>query len=308
MNAKLSYNRAIIELCFAGGIWGFGFVATVYALEGMGPLTMTAARFILSFVLVFPFLFFVKGFHSHKHKELFQLAVVPGLLLGGLLVLQTWGLKYTTATKSGFITTLYIVFVPFIENRFLGAKVGLRHALYVILGLFGTALICNFQGGEWNIGDLMTLGCSAFATIQIVCLGRMSHKIDSSVAFNTYQSFWAAILPLVMLIFYKEDIQWPMPGHATFGFIWLLVGSTIIAFLIQIRAQKVISASVASLLFLLESPFAALFAFFLLGEVLSLSQWLGACLILISACGVVMLSRKQTLNTDLKDSSQLLSK
>ncbi|MGE3973747.1 MAG: DMT family transporter [Bdellovibrionales bacterium] len=283
----ISERRAVGELIFAGAIWGFGFIATVFALRDMGPLTMAVVRFVVAIVATLPFFFLIPSLKNTNHRKILTLSFWPGMMLGLLMVLQTWGLQYTTATKSSFITTLYIVFVPLMERFFYRRKIIFSHYVYVLIALVGTALICNFHAGDWNLGDLLTLGCSLGATMHILFVGQVSNRIDSSVAFNTYQSFWAMWLPAVLLFVFPEEWRWPWSNVGLFGLAWLIFGSTILAFMLQIRAQKVLSSSLASLLFLLESPFAALFAFAILGDRLSLTQWGGALLIIASAYGVV---------------------
>jgi drug/metabolite transporter (DMT)-like permease len=285
-------RRAITELVGAGAIWGFGFIATIFALRDMGPLTTIVVRFVAAVVLTVPFFFFVSSLKKTDHRNELRLAFWPGMMLALLMIFQTWGLKYTTATKSSFITTLYIVFVPMMESLFYRRKIAVSHYLFVFVALIGTALICNFQGGDWNIGDFLTFACTLCASLHIIMIGQVSHRIGSSLVFNTYQSFWAIWVPVALLAFMPEDIHRPWSPVGWFGIGWLVFGSTILAFMLQVRAQKVLSPSLASLLFMLESPFAALFAFFALGDRMSLSQWIGALLIVAAAIGVVRTEAK----------------
>jgi drug/metabolite transporter (DMT)-like permease len=288
----ISEKRAVGELIISGAIWGFGFIATMFALKDMGPLTMVVVRFVIAVAVTLPFLYFSTSLRSVKHWAALKMAFWPGMMLALLMILQTWGLKYTSPTKSSFITTLYIVFVPLIESLFLKRRVVLSHYIFVVVALVGTGFICNFHAGDWNLGDLLTLGCSLAAAFHIIFVGHVSHRIDSSVVFNTYQSFWAILLPAMFLILFPEELKWPWSPVGLFGLAWLVFGSTIVAFMLQIRAQKVLSPSLASLLFLLESPFAAFFAFVILDDRLSAIQWLGAVLITIAAFGVVRTETK----------------
>lgn len=273
-------------MTLAGAIWGYGFIATKLALESFGPLSMSIFRFLICCAIVFPLIFFVPTFRTKKHKELFRWSLLPGILLSVLMIFQTWGLKYTSATKSSFITTLYIVMVPLFEVILLKKKLKYEHVFWVFLALFGTALICDFHGGGWNIGDFLTFICAIAATFHIIVIGKISPKIDSAMAFNAYQSLVCAVVTMFIFVLSPEPIQTVTP-HALFGLLFLAIGSTAIAFMLQIRAQQVLSASTASLLFLLESPFAALFGFVFFAEMLSVHQWIGASLILISAISSV---------------------
>ena len=190
-------------------------------------------------------------------------------------------------SKSGFITVLYIVFVPFLEKLLLGKSIKKSHFIYVGVALVGSALICDFRGGNWNVGDLLTLICALMASSQIVFLEKQSQKIGSAFVFNVFQTFWAGIIPLVLAIPFEPLPKFPVSARVLGSMLVLSFASTLLAFLIQVRTQKVLNSSTVSMLFLLESPFAAYFAYLFLGESFNTSQWVGAVLILGSALASV---------------------
>lgn len=278
---------AVAELLTATMIWGFGFTATVWAMESFSSILVSVLRFSIAFLLTLPIIYMVKELRNEFHFKNLRLAALPGLMLGSTLILQTWGLEHTSATKSGFITTLYIVIVPIVEVLMLQKRIPRLHALWVAIALAGTALIVQLKIDDINFGDALTLACAFFAAFHIALLAKLGPQIKSPFLFNTFQSFWAAALALLV---------WPLfPGPhfkgyhfwAGAGLFSLTIGSTMLAFALQIKAQKKITASLASLIFLLESPFAMLFAIMLLGEVLTPGQAVGAILISIAAFGAV---------------------
>lgn len=286
-------NQAVIELVFAAALWGFGFVGAVWALRSMGPIAITGWRFAIAAAVGFSIMAFSKQMRASVTSEMIRLAAVPGFLIATMLILQTWGLKYTTATKSGFITTLYVLIVPLIESFWFKKKIGRLHIAAVTMALLGVALICNLPGeimgtsdgtsNSWNIGDLLTLLCAVAGSFQIIWFGLISHKISDSFVFNNFQSLWAGV-PALLLAFMIEPVTMPnWSDHSLTGLLVLGLGSSLIAFALQIKAQKILSPSFASLLFLLESPFATLFGIALLGESLQTMQWFGAGLILLAA-------------------------
>jgi drug/metabolite transporter (DMT)-like permease len=275
-------RQAIFELIIAGAIWGYGFIATKLVLVSLGPLAMTVVRFTFSCLVIFPFGFLIPSFRSKKHFQLFKWSIIPGVLLTGIMIFQTWGLQSTSATKSSFITTLYIVLVPVFEVFILRRRLKYEHVFWVFLALVGTALICDFQAEKWNLGDGLTFLCALCAALHIIVLSKISPRIDSPMAFNAYQSLVCAVVSGLIFALFPESVR-PFTSISLFGLLFLSIASTAVAFMLQIRAQQVLSASTASLLFLLESPFAAIFGFVFLTEVLSINQWLGATLILVSA-------------------------
>ncbi len=280
-------KQAVWELVFAASIWGFGFICTRVALEFAGPFWLNTIRFYLAFFFALPVILFIPILRNHLNWNQFWLAAIPGFLLSGTLVFQTAGLYYTSVTKSAFITVLYIIFVPFLERFLLGTRIKKVHLIYVFFALLGTFLICNFRSNEWNRGDLLTLICALVATVQIVLLEKISPKITSAFVFNVFQTFWAGIIPLLLALIFESFPVLPLTPKIILSILMLSFLSTLLAFLIQVRTQKVLPSSTVSMLFILESPFAALFAYLLLGETLSPLQWLGASLILTSALASV---------------------
>lgn len=287
MSIQNSKLVAVLELLFATLIWGFGFTATIWAMESISSIGLSVLRFFGACLLTLPVLYFSKTLRSEINFSNLKLSFLPGLFLGLTLILQTWGLEYTTATKSGFITTLYVILVPMIEVAVIKKSISRWHGLWVLIAMVGTALIVQLEITALNRGDLLTLACSVFAAAHITSLGVLGPKIQSPFMFNFFQSFWSGLLALLLLPLFPAPHWKGLTDKALFGFISLTVGSTLLAFALQVKAQKKLSASLASLIFLMESPFAMLFGILLLSEILSPAQALGAFLIVVAAIGAI---------------------
>lgn len=206
---------------------------------------------------------------------------------------QTWGLNYTTATNAGFITTLYVVFVPVIDVMLVRKRPDMVHVALVLMAVVGTALICQWQANVWNKGDFLTLLCAVCGALHILCIARFANKITKPFFFNNFQCLWAGLMALGLACFTETWQVGTIHNPGILGFAFLLFGSTLFGFWAQIRAQKVLSANAASLICLLESPFAALFGYIFLKERLDFSQWVGAVLILTSAAVTILLERRK---------------
>lgn len=279
----LTKNQAALELTFAGILWGFGFVAAVWALEVYTPVEILVYRFILATLLGEIIYLLVRGPSFASAKEDFLRALPAGALLGFMLLLQTIGLKYTTATKSGFLTSLYVILVPIINSWLYKHDSNWKNYFLAVLALIGTFILMNANLDGLNRGDLWTLGCSVIAAFHIIYIGRISSRVGNSFRFNNFQSFWCLVV-LAPLLLWQEKIHFETHRWEPWaGVVILGAASSVIAFFLQIRSQKILSDSTASMLFLLESPFAALFGFWLLQERLSLFQLSGAVLILAAA-------------------------
>jgi drug/metabolite transporter (DMT)-like permease len=283
------------ELLLAATIWGFGFVATIWALQSVDPISMSLIRFGIAFIAgMIGFLIWQKTQNNYEatHRAHLILSAGPGIFLSLTIGLQTWGLQFTTATNSGFITTLYVVIVPFLDAVLLKRRVPMIHLLWVAFAILGTALMIQLHLDTFNTGDALTLGCAFAAAIQITWIGRIHHQIQSPFLFNIYQSLWAAAGTIVLWPFYG-GLYWHAPDNkALIGLFSLTIGSTLLAFALQVRAQKIVSPSLASILFLLESPFAAYFAFLLLYEKITTLQALGGVIIFLAAFGATKTERR----------------
>lgn len=273
-------------------MWGFGFIATIWTLESISPLCSMLVRFGVSF-LVGEFISLVIFKHAWTWQQL-KISLPAGLFLGITLLVQTLGLEYTTATNSGFITTLYVVFVPLFGRIFFKQTLQGLHLICILVALLGTALLVNLHHFQLNTGDALTFICALTASVQILYVGNISHKIDDAFRFNNFQSLWSTLLALTFIPLDPAPFRAPFSLNSTLGLLSITFCSTLFAFFLQIRAQKILSANASSLLLLLESPFAFFFAFLLLNERPSFLQLIGAALILIAAFASVQLEARKS--------------
>lgn len=293
---SIPQKRAVIELLLATLFWGFGYVATVWALEMASAIEVTFLRFLLGGLFS---LLLVRSFRVPREnlKKLLRLSFYPGLFMALLLFSQTVGLNYTTAVNSTFITALYVVITPLLEWVIFRKSNHPIFIFYAVVSLFGVAFILkgSFQLSEdsW-IGDLLTLVTAFFSAAHLVYVGQVWHKIQRPFLFNGLQSLWAATLLLPHLLF--DLIYNPMnleiglftrnsqiSIEAVVGLLSLIFGSTMLAFYLQLRAQSVLSPSLTSLVCLLESPMGLLFSLLLLSQPLGPWALLGAGVIFVSA-------------------------
>jgi drug/metabolite transporter (DMT)-like permease len=274
---------AASELLLATMIWGFGFIAVVWAQQSFDSISISVFRFAGAFLIGLC----VLAIHPDLRKELslanLMKSLWPGLFLGSTIGLQSWGLETTTATNSSFITTLYVVIVPLIEALIYKKRLPRNHGLWVLVALVGTGFMIQLKMDSLNKGDVLTFFCAIAASLQIVSIGRASDTIRSPFAYNVFQSFWCLVASLAYWPIYGR-VEIHSPGlYACIGLFSVTILSTLLAFFLQVKAQKVLSPSVSSLIFLLESPFATIFAIFFLHERLTLWQCLGGLLIFVSA-------------------------
>lgn len=268
----------------AGILWGYGFLATKWALIEFSVYDLLFYRFLIAFFACeFYLLFFDRPRFLSTLKE-FRLALWPGLLMAGVFIPQTIGLKFTTATKSGFITTLYVLMVPVLNRVLFKVKIDPKFYGLALLALLGTTLLLDMfsQTPDIVLGDWWTLGGAFMAALQIIAIGILVTRSQSAFRFNSFQNFWVLVC-ITPFYFAQDKITFSSESWLPwFAIVSLAIGSSIIAFTIQVRAQKVLSPETASQFFILESPVAFFFAYLFLNETLSAIQIVGAAIILIS--------------------------
>lgn len=290
--------RPLIELTLASVFWGFGFVATVWALKDLSFPAVIFYRFFGAALAGTAVWLWTRPTRARLLKEL-ELSRGAGFWLAATLILQTWGLMTTSATKSAFITVLYVVFVPMLAALLDRERLSLRNTFCLTLALAGTGMIVNLDLSGLSQGDLLTLGNAVAAAFHIRIMGRLAPLSQDHFTFNIFQCFWTALftLPLMGLEFTNPDLfagHWNLAaidGRAWIGLLSLTFGSSLLAFFLQARAQRHLNATVAALLFLMESPFSAFFAAWLLSERLGPVQIAGAVLI-FAACTAASLPRR----------------
>lgn len=283
--------KPLIELLVATLFWGFGFTATVWCLDFLDSTSIIVYRFAIASAVGALFIFKIPWMELKREAKL---AIWAAVFLTLTLILQTEGLKSTTATKSAFITTLYVVIVPLISHLLRYERVSPWHLLFVVGALLGTAMIVELRLEKWALGDTYTFLNAVAAALHIVYVGRISHRSKHSFALNVFQSFWIMLMCLPLMM--SQADRWHLSTLSTRGWVGLLslgFGSSLLAFYFQFKAQKKLSTSLSSLLFLLESPFSFLFAMYFLGEKLSAVQVGGAGLILASCVGATLLEGRR---------------
>lgn len=277
---------SIVEILLANLFWGFGFLATTWALESFSFFQSLYLRFTLVTLVTLPFVFFQLS--RHQFKQYFQISLFPALFILGEIFFQILGLKYTTPSKAAFITTLFIVMVPLLEIYFSKSQVSKWHWAWVLLSLLGTYLIVGGELAKISVGDLIILISAVFVSCHIIIIGKLSTTSLGLFKLNLFQSYWGFLIT-IPLMFFEPQLDFSQVKLISWaGLLALTFGTTMLAFYFQLRAQRTISASTASLLFLLESPIAAIFSYLLAGERLSWLQLVGCATVLFSATGVIL--------------------
>lgn len=267
-------------------IWGTAFVAQSMG-NVVGPFTFNGVRNLVGCLCLLPIIFLIG--RSRKRLEVQPSGTGKGgFLLGGLFCglclfggssLQQVGLQYTSAGKAGFLTALYIVIVP-VLGLFLRRKLGLKIWVSVAIAAFGTFLLSVKEGFTIAPGDLyMILGAVVFS-VHILVVDYFSPKTDA-VKLSATQFFVCGLLSLAVA-FVTETPQ-PAEILAAWGpILFTGVLSCGVAYTLQIVGQRDTPPAVASLIMSLESVFAVLAGWIVLGEQLAPKEALGCVLVFLA--------------------------
>ena len=273
-------------------IWGTAFVAQSGAMDSVDPLSFMAARYLLGAVVLLPVIaLFSKKVQNENKKTLWLGGVLCGIVLFIASALQQYGIVYTTTAKAGFITTLYVIFVP-VAGLFFKKRPAWIVWVGVGLSIVGFYLLTMTEGFTLAVGDLLVLLCAVAFTAHIMVIDHFSPKVDG-IKMSCIQFLICGVLSLIAaLIFGPAEPRALL--SAWLPILYTGVLSSGVAYTLQILAQKFTDAVLVSLIGSLEAVFATLsgFVFFKLGYIdngdVTLRQ-LGGCLLVFIAVILVQL-------------------
>jgi drug/metabolite transporter (DMT)-like permease len=279
-------RKADLALGFNALVWGTTFVLNKEALRYISPVLLLAARFSLAAIALV--LLFVRPIRIQVTARMLAGGCLTGVFLFTGYLCQTVGLKYTTPTKSAFITGLATVMVPLLAACVYKIRPRVSELVGVTVATVGMGLL-TLEGpfGSISRGDLLTLcGAAAFAA-HIVTLGHFSASMGFELLSVTQVG--AAAVSALSLFWWVEAprVQWqPVVIWAI-----LITGllCTALAFTIQAWAQRYTSSTRTALIYALEPVFAWMTSWVILGENLSGRAAFGAAFIL---AGVLLVEVK----------------
>jgi len=271
-------------LLLAAAIWGFAFVAQRVGMDYVGPFTFSAVRFSLGSLVLLPFLFFRKErtFNrllpsKRERKKIILLQLLLGLLVFGGVSFQQYGLVFTTAGNAGFITGLYVVFVP-VAGLFLGQRNHFTIWIGVALAIAGLYFLSVREGFSINFGDALVFICALIWTAHVIIVGHVAPRTDP-IRTAIIQFSICSVLSWIVAIGLEEINMQPIL-NALWPILYGGVMSVGIGYTLQVVAQQKAHPAYASIILSLESVFAVLGGWLFLNEVVTGKILLGCCLML----------------------------
>jgi drug/metabolite transporter (DMT)-like permease len=283
---KLTARNANLLLLLAAVIWGFAFVAQRVGMRYVGPLTFNGIRFALGAAALVPLLWWGRRTGSPAAGETSgtgdRSLVLKGGITAGIVLflgatLQQYGVVYTTAGKAGFITGLYVVFVPL-----LGLLVGQKTGRFVWAGALAASVglyLLSAKGiTRIDPGDGLVLLSALFWATHVLVIGRLSHRV-APVRLAVAQFTVVSVLSLIGAVMF-ETFDLGAIREATIPILYAGLLSVAVAYTLQVVAQQRAKPAHAAIILSFEAVFAAVGGWLVLSEGLSTRGIVGCALML----------------------------
>ena len=261
-----SLQKSVLALLIAATIQGSTFPLQKLVLPGVSPFVFNALRF--GFAAAVSFFVFGRG------------DILRGAILGAVLsvgyVTQTWGLTLTSASKSGFIVSLYTVLIPIFSYIVEREKITRIQGIAFALSVLGSYLLSGGVRG-FNFGDLLMLICAASFALHIVLITRFSRQVAEGQLL--FPQFLTVALINAMAGVTKN---WGLSIPIYFVAVYSALLATVLGIYLQLRFQKEVGSNRTGLIFVMLPVSSTIFSYLILGERLSPLQITGALIMVIA--------------------------
>lgn len=263
-------RKAIFLLLTVTFIWGLTFPIQKIALQGINPFFYNCLRFLTAFLLTVAFF---------RKKPSWKNGLILGFFLGIAYAAQTSGLKITTSTKSGFITSLYIPFVPFFSYLIEKNKPTLSQIISFFVSIVGLYMLNDPSKDPFNFGDFLTIICAVAFAIHVVLITHFTETNDDEITLLAPQFLLTSGINFALT---PLGSSLKMNLAALYTLLFTAFFATIFAVWVQLKFQKFVGSNVSALIYVGEPVFAALFSFIILSEKMSLIQFAGIILLIFA--------------------------
>lgn len=289
MSGKKYISTALLFV--AAIIWGFAFAAQDAASD-MGAFTLGFARsiiagvFLIGVVILFDKLLGTgRKLFSKQGIDLSRTEIISGVIIGTVLVIasafQQIGINSgTDGGKAAFITALYVILVP-VYALALKKKAPVNVWISIAIAVVGFYFLCIKDDLSIAPSDLLVIGASLIFPIHILTIDHFSPKCDG-IRMSMVQFFTASVLNLIIALIAEGPSEFGLIGPNVMPLLFLGIGSSGIAYTLQILGQKDVNPAVASIILSLESVFGVIGTALFLGQTLTPREYLGCAIVLVA--------------------------
>lgn len=295
-------SKGNIFLILAAIVWGMGLVSQQAGMDYLGPLSFTAVRCTLGGLSMIPLVMFLQKSKANEHeaqnqkqseKGIFKASFFCALALMSLILLQQYGLLHTSVGKAGFITALYILITPVSGKFLLHKPVAKNTWIGVAVALVGMYFLCLTGGIDGiNLGDIIMLFAAIAASTHMHVVDHFVAKYDP-VKLSCYQFTMVGLMCFIPALIFESDVfTLEYIRLSAIPILYAGLASCAVGYTFQIIGQKYTEPNTASLLLSMETVFALLAGWVILGEVLAGREYLG-CAIMFAAIIIAQLPDKK---------------
>lgn len=258
-------------------LFGCAYCFQAMGAEYLQPFSFNLGKYAIAFLTAIP-LVLRKTKTNHKKEIIFGLII--GLVLGVFSFLQQFAATRVQSGKIGFITSMYIVEVPFINFLFFKKKINLQTILSLLFAIVGLVLLCDLTALSFNIVDLLVVLCSLLLAIQIIILERYCKDCDP-FKLNFYSNILILVMSLIGVFVTHEKPTLYAYQMSLIPLLYVSIGCAIVGCSLQAFCQKTLDATTASLIMSLESVFSVIAGYMILDESLTKIELIGCVLMFI---------------------------
>ena len=285
--------RGSVLLLITALIWGSAFVAQSVGNDLIDPFAFNCLRSIIGSVSLIPVFLFMRSRCPGKYdyRKSIKVGLLSGLVLTIATNLQQVGLVYIEVGKAGFITSLYILFVPLMGIFFFRKKVAAKLWISIVIAIFGFFLLSMFGSDiRLELGDSLTLFCAIFFALQILIIDAFI-KDTNAIVVSIVQLMLVFLFTGVIVLF-RDPVPLANIRQAWFPLLYAGLLSSGVAYTLQIFGQKDTDPTIASLIMSLESVFSVITGFIILNQNLKMHE-LAGCLLIFTAIVISQLPEKR---------------
>ncbi|ADL13281.1 DMT family transporter [Acetohalobium arabaticum] len=268
--------KADLALLFVVFVWGTTFAIMKGVFDIVTPFYFLTLRFWTAVIVL------VLIFHRRLKKldwETIKLGSFVGIFLFGGFAFQVVGLNYTTASKAGFLTGLSVVIVPILSAIILKKIPSMLTVIGVTLATIGLGLL-SFNGEFiFNFGDFLVFLCAVSLAVYILLVGKYVQQKDSILLTIVQITTVALLSGFSSLV--EGSFEVVLQPELWGAVVYMAFFATTLALVVQNKAQEFTTPTRTAIIFSMEPVFAAVFAYFYLGEVISVNSYWGGLLIVV---------------------------
>jgi drug/metabolite transporter (DMT)-like permease len=272
----MTQKQANLILATVSMAWGTSYIFMKLGVDTIPPLTIVALRCGIAFILLAAI--FYKKIIRVDAKAL-KYSAIMGALLCGIFIGLVYGVKYTTASTAGFLTSTTVILVPVLQI-FITRKLPSKRIIYgIMIVSVGLGLLMIKDDFSISIGSIYCLVAALLYAIHILVTNHFVKEVDA-LKLAIFQLGFAALYATIGTFIFETPVlpQGMIPWIAILGLAFIC---SAYGFVMQPIAQKYTTPESVGFLFSLEPVFTAIFALIFLHEMIMIQEYLGALFILV---------------------------